>query len=114
MLARFGADVILRRLLRVVVLLVVFAFSALTVVFFTMRGHPVRVPDVVGKTETQAAAALGEAGLRMQVKSRAHNDTMPVDNVTDQSPAPGAIVKTGQFVRVSLSLGPLPSSSPGS
>jgi beta-lactam-binding protein with PASTA domain len=108
-----GANVLLRRFLRLIVLVVVFALSALVVVFFTMRGRPVKVPNVVGKTETQAAATLEEFGLRMQVKGRIHNEAVPANTVSDQSPAAEAVVKTGQFVRVSLSLGALPTPSPG-
>lgn len=110
---RPGAGVLLRRLLRLVLLTVVFALSALVVVFFTMRGRPVAVPDVVGKSEAQAAEILDDAGLRMQIKGRVHNDAVPANTVSDQLPAAGAVVKTGQFVRVSLSLGALPTPSPG-
>ena len=94
MLTRLGADVLLQRLLRVILLAAVFALSALTVVLFTMRGRPVEVPNVIGKTEAQAAEVLDDAGLRMQVKGRAHNDTIPANAVSDQSPAAGAVPAT--------------------
>lgn len=108
-----GANVLLRRLLRLAVLAVVFALSALIVVVVTMRGRPVKVPNVVGKSETQAATTLEDVGLRMQIKGRAHSETVPANTVSDQSPAAEAIIKTGQFVRVSLSIGALPTPSPG-
>jgi beta-lactam-binding protein with PASTA domain len=44
----------------------------------------------------------------MDKKSEAHNDRMPAGAVTDQSPSAGTIVKTGQIVRVSISLGAAP------
>jgi beta-lactam-binding protein with PASTA domain len=44
----------------------------------------------------------------MGVKSEAYNERMPAGAVTDQSPSPGTIVKTGQIVRVSISRGAAP------
>ncbi len=85
----------------------VFFVSAGIVTYLAVRGRTVEVPNVIGKYEDEAAEELDGAGLRMQVKSHAHNDKWPVNTVSDQSPGPGTIVKTGQIVRVSLSLGAL-------
>jgi len=96
-------------LLTVALLLIVFAFSAGAIMYLALRGRTVEVPNVVGKTEEAAADELEDSGLRMQIKSRAHNEKVPLNVVSDQEPAPGTIVKTGQLVRVGLSLGAPPS-----
>jgi beta-lactam-binding protein with PASTA domain len=100
-----------RRLLMAALLAGVFFLSAAVVTYVAVRGRTVEVPNVVGKYEDEAAKELDDAGLRMKIKSSAYNDKWPANTVSDQSPGPGTIVKTGQIVRVSLSLGALPSPS---
>lgn len=89
----------------VALLLAVFGVSAAGVIYIALRGRAVEVPSVVGKSESEAESELEDYGLRMQVKSRIHHDKIPANTVSDQYPPPGTIVKTGQLVRVSLSLG---------
>lgn len=72
--------------------------------YMVLRGRTVEVPNVVGKSEHDAEAALSEYGLRMQVR-RINDESAPVNAVSVQSPAAGATVKTGQLVRVSVSQG---------
>ena len=100
--------IILRRLLVIACLATVFCFSAGAVMYMVLRGRTVEVPNVVGKSERDAEAALSEYGLRMQVR-RINDGNVPVNAVSVQSPAAGATVKTGQLVRVSVSEG-IPSS----
>lgn len=76
--------------------------------YLALRGRTVEVPNVVGKSEEAAAEELEDYGLRMQIKSRTQNDKVPPNVVSDQEPAAGTIVKTGQLVRVGLSLGAPP------
>jgi serine/threonine-protein kinase len=85
-----------------------FGLSAGIVMYFALRGRTVEVPDLIGKTQEEAETELEDYGLRMQVKSRAYHDKLPPNAVSDQVPAPGTVVKTGQLVRVSLSSGPPP------
>lgn len=101
----FPFSIIVRRLLTMAVLVGVFSLSAGVVMYFALRGRTVDVPNVVGKSETQAESLLEDSGLRMKVASRAHHDKIPENAVSDQSPTPGTTVKTGQLVRVSVSLG---------
>ena len=96
--------IILRRLLVIGCLAAVFCFSAGAVMYMVLRGRTVEVPNVVGKSERDAEEALSEYGLRMQVR-RINDANVPVNAVSVQSPAPGATVKTGQLVRVSVSQG---------
>lgn len=99
---------LIRRLLTVALLLAVFAFSAGAIMFLAWRGRTVYVPNVIGKTEAAATEELEDAGLRLQRKGRAYSDQVAQDTVCDQSPVAGSVVKTGQLVRVSLSMGAPP------
>ena len=104
-------SIIVRRLLTMGILVLVFAVSASLVMYFSLRGRTVQVPSLIGKPETTAESLLDDLGLRMKIRNRAHHDKIPENAVTDQSPPPGTTVKTGQLVRVSLSLGTAPASS---
>ena len=97
--------IVFKRLFRLGILAGVFALSATFVMYFALRGRTVEVPDVVGKTESDAEEVLDDFGLRMQIRTRVHSDKYPERSVTDQVPSPGTAVKTGQLVRVTLSLG---------
>lgn len=108
MLSRLGSSNIFERLLMAALLAGVFFVSAGTIAYFAVRGRTVKVPNVVGKMEGTAREALDDVGLRMEVKSQAHNDKAPVNTISDQSPSAGSTVKTGQIVRVSVSLGAAP------
>lgn len=78
------------------------------VMYFVLRGRTVEVPNVVGKSKDDAVIELEDKGLRMYIRSRIQNSSIPVDAVVDQYPAPGTTVKSGQLVRVSLSGTPIP------
>lgn len=108
MLSQIGSSDILKSLLTVALLAGAFILGACTITYLAVRGRTVAVPNVVGKSKEAARAEFSEAGLRMNVKSEAHNVKTPAGAVTDQSPSAGTIVKTGQIVRVSISLGAAP------
>lgn len=104
---------LVKQLLRGLVLALIFLSSAFAVMYFALRGRSVEVPNVVGKTEEAATEALDDAGLRMKIKGRVHNEKVEANLVSDQFPAPGTIIKTGQLVRISISMGaPTPSPTP--
>lgn len=104
--------IIVRRLLTMAILVAGFFLSAAGVSYLALRGRSVQVPDVIGKAESQAESVLSDSGLRMDVRSRTRHDKIPANTVSDQSPAPGTTVKTGQLVRVSVSLGPQGQATP--
>jgi len=104
---------LVKQLLRVVLLAVIFLGSAFAVMYFALRGRSVEVPNVIGKTEEAAMDALDDSGLRMKIKGRVHSDKVEANLVSDQSPAPGTVIKTGQLVRISISMGaPTPTPAP--
>jgi serine/threonine-protein kinase len=94
--------------LTVLLLAAVFLVSSGLVLYYALRGRKVQVPNVVGKAEADASDELGGYGLRMAVRGRAHNEQIPTNAVSEQIPAAGTEVKTGQQVRVTLSLGAPP------
>ncbi|MFK5633884.1 Stk1 family PASTA domain-containing Ser/Thr kinase [Ornithinimicrobium sp. LYQ103] len=67
---------------------------------------PVDVPDVTGRAEGEAVAALETAGLTVSVDpERVFDDTVPEGSVVRQAPTPGQ-VERGTTVRLTVSQGP--------
>lgn len=96
---------ILRMALLLFILSSVAFLSALTAMRIAVQGREVAVPDVVGKSASQAKQILHARGVGMKVEDRIY-DNLPVDAVVRQSPPPDARVKAGQNAHVVLSLGP--------
>jgi beta-lactam-binding protein with PASTA domain len=99
----------LERFLRVTLLVFVLAaagfLSALTTVRIAIRGRMVSMPNITGKSLTDAQRMLGANQLLIRVADRQYNP-MPSNAVLRQSPLPGEQVKVSQDVQVILSLGP--------
>lgn len=69
--------------------------------------HPsVPVPNVVGKTQTEAEAVIIAAHLSVGAVTERSSDTVPSGSVVSQDPAPSAVVVKGTPVGVILSSGP--------
>jgi eukaryotic-like serine/threonine-protein kinase len=79
--------------------------SALVAMRFAIQGRDVSMPDVVGKSVTQAQQILQSSHLDIRVEDRVY-DKLPLDAVVRQSPQAKTLVKTGQNAHVVLSLGP--------
>jgi len=62
--------------------------------------------DVVGMSESQAIAALGEQGFDATVSSKEFSDTVPKDSIASQDPAAGSRVGSGGTISLVLSRGP--------
>ncbi|MGI6460283.1 MAG: PASTA domain-containing protein [Candidatus Hydrogenedentales bacterium] len=74
--------------------------------------QPVAVPNVVGKTETEAISALVAAGLTVGIITQQYSNTVPAGQVIGQSPAAGAQVAPGSAVNLVISKGVQPVSVP--
>ena len=105
MSSRLDSSLVFNRFLRLALLALIFLGSAFLVMYLTLRGRSVEVPDITGKTESEAMDVLDDAGLRMKVAGRATSPRFEVNLVSDQSPSVGTVVKTGQIVRVTVSTG---------
>lgn len=68
---------------------------------------PVTVPDVTGKTASQAKAALDTAGLTY-VENGVYSDTVDQGTVISSDPSGGASAPKGSNVTVAVSKGPRP------
>jgi serine/threonine-protein kinase len=64
------------------------------------------VPDLVGMTKAEAAAALTAAGLVMGKETQVASDTIPAGQVVDQKVDKGVVVAKGTSVGVTVSSGP--------
>ena len=99
----------LERLLRFGVLAFVLAaaafLSAVTTIRVAIRGRVVSMPNVVGKPLAEAQTIVDAGGLQLRVADRMYN-SLPLNAVVRQSPAPGEQVKLSQTAHVVLSLGP--------
>ena len=68
----------------------------------------VEVPDLLGKTRSEADRALKEANLKMGSVTEVYSDSVPKGCVISQSPSPYTVLDQGQEVDIILSLGPEP------
>ena len=72
----------------------------------------VAVPELRGKTETDAFNLLAAAGLTIGTRTEVFDPIVPAGQVVHQSPAAGVVVNKGTPVDYDLSKGPEPSASP--
>ncbi len=78
-----------------------------TVVYVVSKGEApekVKVPDIEGKTQDDADAAIKKAGLKSAAQ-KAYSDTVSKGKIVLQSPAAGASVSPGSTVSYVVSLG---------
>lgn len=71
----------------------------------------IAVPDVVGRTQADALAALQQSGLGAVVSELA-SETVPAGQVIAQAPQAGVVVNAGATVTVVVSTGPAASPAP--
>ncbi len=89
----------LGRLLILAGLAVAFLFGLVGVVYMSLQGREVKVPELTGKTYTESEKELSDLGLK--IARRAERVTPDAPNtIVEQLPHPGETVKTGQIIRV--------------
>jgi eukaryotic-like serine/threonine-protein kinase len=73
-----------------------------------VAGKSLKTPSFVNLSPDEAAARAAELGLSVQVDAaqEGFDDAVPAHRVRAQSPAADTAVKTGQTIRLFLSLGP--------
>jgi beta-lactam-binding protein with PASTA domain len=70
------------------------------------RAREVKVPDVRGKSVTDASAAIANAGLALRIDpTRRVDPTVAADHVLAQDPEPGTVVRRPRAVRIHVSEG---------
>lgn len=89
----------LGRLLILAGLAVAFLFGMVGVVYMSLQGKEVKVPELAGKTYTESEKELSDLGLK--IARRAERVTSDAPNtIVEQLPRSGETVKTGQIIRV--------------
>jgi beta-lactam-binding protein with PASTA domain len=93
------------------VLVLAMALSATFGAFFLTgmrvanRAREVQVPDLRGRSLTEANQALADVGLVMRVEMRRPDAKIPPNHVLDQEPEPGAVIRRQRSIRVRVSEG---------
>ncbi len=78
-----------------------------SVTVFIGEVEKVTVPDVVGRTETEAISAINGVGL-VSARSETTSVTVPAGSVVSQDPIGGVTVDPGSTVNIVVSTGPPP------
>jgi superfamily II DNA/RNA helicase len=87
------------KLLFIGLLAVAFLTGMAAVVYKSLQGNEIKVPEIVGKNFSESETEL--AGLGLKIKRRADRySTEPPNTVLEQLPRPGETVKTGQMILV--------------
>ncbi len=87
------------KLLFLIGLLIAFAASMAGVVYMSLSGSEIKVPDIVGKDFVESEKELAALGLK--IKRRADRpSSQPMNSVVEQLPRAGETVKTGQLILV--------------
>lgn len=87
------------KLIIVGVLGVVFLTGLAGVVYMSLQGAEVRVPEIVGKNFDESERELEALGLRIKKRADRYSEEAP-NTVLEQLPRPGDTVKTGQMILV--------------
>lgn len=92
----------LGRLAVVIVLFIAFLGGMAGVVYMSLSGSELKVPEIVGKDFVESEKELAALGLK--IKKRADRvSTDPMNTVLEQLPKAGETVKTGQMILVVVS-----------
>ena len=90
------------KLVSVGLLVAAFIGGLTGVVYMSLSGSEITVPEIVGKDFVQSEKELASLGLKIKKRAdRASAD--PVNTVLEQLPKPGETVKTGQMILVVVS-----------
>src|SRR5258707_8429787 len=78
--------------------------SAITAMRIAIHGREVTMPNLVGKSVSEASQMLQSRGLVLRVADRIYSD-QPINVVVRQTPTAGLLMKVSQQAHVVLSLG---------
>jgi PASTA domain len=92
----------LGKLLTVVILAAAFLVGMVGVVYMSLRGEEVKVPEIVGKDFGESEKELAALGLKLKRRSYRYSEEKP-NTVIEQSPKAGDTVKTGLEILVVVS-----------
>ncbi len=75
---------------------------------YTLHGQYISVPDLSGMYEEEAGQALASVGLKYEVTDHKYDKMVVEGGVIEQKPKPGAFVKDGRKVYLTLNSGKEP------
>ena len=75
---------------------------------YTRHGEYIAVPDLTGMYEKEAGEALNAVGLKYEVLDYKYDKMMVEGGVIEQKPKPGAYVKDGRKIYLTLNSGKIP------
>lgn len=90
------------RLAAVALLLGAFGIGMTSVVYMSLSGTELKVPEVVGKDFYQTEKEMAALGLKLHKKAD-RPSAEPMNEILEQLPKPGETVKTGQMIIVVVS-----------
>jgi hypothetical protein len=94
-----------RRLGMVIVLALAFFLSAIVTIYTLFRSGDTQVPNIVGRSQTEAQKLAGQAGLRVKIQMR--NDVnVPANSVIETRPGANSSVKKDSVLTIVVSSGP--------
>lgn len=79
-----------------------FLIGMVSVVYMSLQGSEVKVPDIVGKNYADSEKELTQLGLKIHRRADRPSPDQP-NTVLEQLPKPGETVKTGQQILVVVS-----------
>jgi beta-lactam-binding protein with PASTA domain len=86
----------------VAALLGAFLVGLVSVVWLSLRGDEIKVPEVVGKDVLESEKELAALGLKLKRRANRFSEEKP-NTVLEQLPKSGETVKTGQVISVVVS-----------
>ena len=89
----------LGKLIIVVLLAATFLVGLVSVVYLSLQGEEIKVPEIVGKNFAESEKELALLGLRIKKRADRYSEEAP-NTVLEQLPKSGDTVKTGQMILV--------------
>lgn len=89
----------LGKLIMVVLLAAAFLAGLVSVVFLSLQGEEIKVPEIVGKNFAETERELASLGLRIKKRADRYSEEAP-NTILEQIPKSGDTVKTGQMILV--------------
>lgn len=87
------------KLVTVVLLAAAFIVGMVSVVYMSLQGDEIKVPEIVGKDFNESEKELTDLGLRIKRRADRFSEEKP-NTILEQLPRPGDTVKTGQMILV--------------
>jgi PASTA domain-containing protein len=94
-----------RRLGMVIVLALAFFLSAIVTIYTLFRSGDTQVPNVVGRSQTEAQKLAEQAGLRVKITLR-NDRNVPANSVIETRPGANSSVKKDSVLTIVVSSGP--------